>query len=198
MRAPFRTSTMVLPESLIARCVRRDRKAEHELYQALYPLMMSICSRYERNRQDASARMNEGFLKVLQNLDKRRPEVPFEAWVRRVMINTVIDGFRKERERKTMERMDLPMDAQAGAEVNEYLRCMEADDFAELLGHVPDMSRKVFNLFAIDGYSHAEVATMLGISTGTTKWHVSNARQLLQQAIAQLAGTTKAVRTALP
>ncbi|MCC6841215.1 MAG: RNA polymerase sigma factor [Flavobacteriales bacterium] len=189
---------MVLPESLIARCARRDRKAEHELYQALYPVMMSICSRYERNRQDAAARMNEGFLKVLLNLDKRRPEVPFEAWVRRVMINTVIDGFRKDRERKTMERMDLPMDMQAGAEVNEYLRCMEADDFAELLRHVPDTSRKVFNLFAIDGYSHAEIATMLGISTGTTKWHVSNARQLLQHAIAQLAGTTKAVKTALP
>jgi RNA polymerase sigma-70 factor (ECF subfamily) len=185
-------------ETLIADCIRKDPRAEHELYRSLYPMLMSICSRYERNRQDAAARMNEGFLKVLLNLEKRRPEVPFEAWVRRIMINTAIDGFRKERERKTLERMDIPMDAHVGTEVNEYLRGMEAEAFAELLGRVPEMSRKVFNLFAIDGFSHAEIAMMLGISTGTSKWHVSNARQTLQHAIAQMAGATTTIRTALP
>lgn len=188
----------MVQERLIEGCLRKDPRAEQELYKTLYPLMMAICARYERNRQDAAARMNEGFLKVLLNLGKRRPEVPFEAWVRRIVINTVIDGFRKEKERKTLERMDTPMDARMGAEVNDYLRNMEAEAFAELLRQVPEMSRKVFNLFAVDGYSHAEIADLLGISAGTSKWHVSHARQLLQQAIAQLAGTPKAVKTALP
>ena len=197
MRALFRSSHMVR-ENLLAECIRKDPRAEHELYRTLYPMMMSICSRYEHNRQDASARMNEGFLKVLLNLEKRRPEVPFEAWVRRIMINTVIDGFRKEHERKTLERMDIPMENHAGTEVNEYLRCMEAEAFAELLGHVPAMSRKVFNLFAIDGFSHAEIAAMLGISAGTSKWHVSNARQTLQNAIAHMVGNTVTIKNALP
>jgi len=188
----------MVTERLIDACIRRDRLAEEELYRALHPLMMSICTRYERNRQDAAARMNEGFLKVLLNLKKRRPEVPFEPWARRILINTVIDGFRKERERKAMETMDLPVEADAGSEVNEYLRHMEAEAFADLLKQVPEMSRNVFNLFAIDGFSHAEIAAMLGISAGTSKWHVSNARQLLQQAIARLAGTRTPVKAVLP
>ena len=71
---------------------------------------------------------------------------------------------------------------------NDYLRNMEADAFARLLERVPDMSRRVFNLFAIDGFAHAEIAEQLGISEGTSKWHVAHARQVLQQAIAQLAG----------
>ncbi len=137
----------MVSDALIAGCIRKDPRAEHELYRALYPLMMGICSRYERNRQDATARMNEGFLKVLLNLAKRRPEVPFEAWVRRIIINTVIDGFRKEKERKTRESMDAPMDGHGSTEVNDYLRQMEAEAFAQLLHQVPDMSRKVFNLF---------------------------------------------------
>jgi len=186
----------MIAERLIAACIRKDPRAEHELYRTLHPMMLSICSRYEHNRQDASARMNEGFLKVLLNLEKRRPEVPFEAWVRRIMINTVIDGFRKERERKTLERMDMPMDEDLGTEINEYLRHMEAEAFAELLQRVPEMSRKVFNLFAIDGFSHAEIAGMLGISAGTSKWHVSHARQLLQHALARLAHARTPIKTA--
>jgi RNA polymerase sigma-70 factor (ECF subfamily) len=75
---------------------------------------------------------------------------------------------------------------------------MEAEAFAELLARVPAMSRKVFNLFAIDGFSHAEIATMLGISAGTSKWHVSHARQTLQNAIANMVSATTTVKNALP
>ena len=72
--------------------------------------------------------------------------------------------------------------------MNEYLKQMESEAFAQLLDRVPDMSRKVFNLFVMDGFSHSEIAELLGISAGTSKWHVSHARQVLQQAISQLAG----------
>jgi RNA polymerase sigma-70 factor (ECF subfamily) len=178
----------MIGDDLIARCGRGEHRAQHELYKALYGLMMSVCSRYERNRQDAVARMNQGFLKVLTNIDKRGPEVPFELWVRRIMINTVIDEYRKDSQRKAQETLDVQLDNSTLAEVNDYLRHMEADAFAALLAKVPEMSRKVFNLFAIDGYAHAEIAELLGISEGTSKWHVSHARQVLQQAIAHLAG----------
>ena len=185
----------MISEDLIARCLREETKAQYELYRALYGQMMSICSRYERNRQDAVARMNQGFLKILTNLSKRKPDVPFELWTRRIMINTVIDDFRREKQRKEQEILDAPMDESVLADVNDYLRHMEADAFAAQLQRVPDMSRQVFNLFAIDGFSHREIADMLGISEGTSKWHVAHARQVLQQAIMRMARTTT-VKTA--
>jgi RNA polymerase sigma factor (sigma-70 family) len=183
-------------EQLIARCLREEPKAQYELYRALHPQMMAICSRYERNKQDAVARMNQGFLKILTNLNKRRPEVPFELWTRRILINTVIDDYRQQRTRKEQETLDTPMEEATSAEANEYLKHMEADAFAALLQQVPDMSRKVFNLFALDGYPHAEIAQQLGISEGTSKWHVSHARQVLQQAIAKQARAAT-IKTAL-
>ncbi|MCB0769228.1 MAG: RNA polymerase sigma factor [Flavobacteriales bacterium] len=171
-------------EALIARCIREEPKAQYELYRALYGLMMGVCSRYTRNRDDAASLMNQGFLKILRNLDRKRSEVPLEAWVRRILINTVIDAHRKDLDRKRHETMEEAMDQLADPDVNEYLTQMESEAIAALLERVPDMSRKVFNLFAIDGYSHAEIATLLGISDGTSKWHVSHARRVLQQAIA--------------
>ncbi len=182
----------MVPQSLIDRCLREEPKAQYELYQALYGHMMAICSRYERNKEDALDRMNQGFLKILTHLAKRRLEVPFEAWMRRIMINTVIDAYRNERERKAHETLEDPPDAMILTEANGYLQEMEAEAFAELLRRVPDMSRRVFNLFAIDGFTHAEIATLLGISTGTSKWHVSHARQQLQQAILRQAHATAA------
>lgn len=181
----------MVDEKLIARCIREEPKAQYELYRALYGTMMGICSRYERNRQDATARMNQGFLKILNNLGGKRPEVPFVPWARRIMINTVIDDYRKERERKRVETMEQRMEDLDTSEVNEFLVQMEAEDFAALLARVPPMSRNVFNLFAIDGFPHAEIATLLGISEGTSKWHVSNARSILQQAIAARAVPAK-------
>ena len=178
----------MVSEALIARCAREEPKAQYELYRELHGLMLSICSRYERNEQDAVAGMNQGFLKVLTKLKDRRTDVPFELWVRRIMINTMIDAYRRNKERKAMETMETQIEESPLTEVNEYLRQMESEAFAKLLDRVPDMSRKVFNLFIVDGFSHAEIGEMLGISSGTSKWHVSHARQVLQKALAQLAG----------
>ena len=176
-----------MEQTLIARCIRKDAKAQYELYRALYPMMMSVCTRYERNKQDAVAMMNAGFLKILDRISERRPEVPFEPWARRIVINTVIDAFRNTRQRKAVESLDEEMDGTNASEVNEYLQHMEAEAFAELLLRVPPMSRNVFNLFAIDGHSHAEIAQLLDISEGTSKWHVNHARGVLQRALAELA-----------
>jgi RNA polymerase sigma factor (sigma-70 family) len=187
----------MVTQEIIAGCIREDPKAQEALYRALHGQMMAICSRYERNRQDAVARMNQGFFKVLTNLGSRKPEVPFDLWVRRIMINTVIDDFRRERKRMAHETLPDDFEDHAMSDVNDYLRHMEAEEFAELLTSVPDMSRQVFNLFAIDGYAHAEIAAMLNISEGTSKWHVSHARKVLQQAIAHLSGMNT-LKTALP
>ena len=113
------------------------------------------------------------------------------------MINTVIDDFRRGKDRRVHEVVNEPIDTSASVEANDYLEHMEAEAFAELLMNVPTMSRNVFNLFAIDGYSHAEISEMLGISEGTSKWHVSHARSILRKALAGLAETTT-IRSAAP
>src|SRR5690606_23485143 len=109
--------------------------------------------------------------------------------------NTVIDEFRRDRNRKEHETMELPIEENHNASaVNDHLREIEAEAFERMLQSLPPMSRNVFNLFAIDGYSHAEIAEMLTISTGTSKWHVSNARQLLQKALIEHASHKATVR----
>ncbi|QQR85620.1 MAG: RNA polymerase sigma factor [Flavobacteriales bacterium] len=181
-----------MEKSLIERCIRKEPKAQYELYRALHHMMMGICTRYERNKQDAVATMNAGFLKILERIGERRPEVPFDAWARRIMINTVIDAFRRNKERKATETHDGPLESSDQADANDYLKNMEAEAFAELLLRLPPMSRSVFNLFAVDGYSHAEIATMLGMSEGTSKWHVNHARGILQRAILEVAHSRSA------
>jgi len=138
-------SIRMVNESLIYRCIRQEPKAQYELYRALYPQMMSITTRYERIKQDAVARMNQGFLKILTNIGDRRAEVPFELWTRRVMINTVIDSFRRDKRRKAQEALDAPVEFREAAEANDYLRHIEADALSDLLLRVPPMSRNVFN-----------------------------------------------------
>lgn len=193
-RSPFGAGVGMINEGLIAGCVREDRKAQYELYRALYPMMMSVCSRYERNEQDVLARVNTGFLKILQNIGTRKKGVPFEPWARRVIINTVIDEFRRDRMRKAHEVIGTPVETINDNSVNDYLNEMEAEAFAALLQELPPMSRKVFNLFAVDGFAHREIAAMLGISIGTSKWHVANARGVLQQSLVRNASQKEALR----
>lgn len=173
----------MISDELIARCVRQESRAQYELYRALYGTMMSICSRYERNLSDAKDRMNQGYLKILENIGNKGKDVPFEPWARRIIINTVIDGFRKEKRRPEHERLDEAPITQGSTGINDYLEHMEIEELTALMQALPNMSRQVFNLFAVDGYSHAEIATMLGISEGTSKWHVSSARAQLQRVL---------------
>jgi RNA polymerase sigma factor (sigma-70 family) len=184
----------MIDETLIARCLREERKAQYELYRALYPMMMGVCSRYQRNRDDALALVNEGFLKILQNLRNMADGVPFEPWARRIIINTVIDAYRRERNRREQEVPLSPTSDAEQAVANDYLAHMEAEAFAALLDRLPPVSRHVFNLFAVDGHSHQEIADLLGISTGTSKWHVSHARAILHQALAGMATEGTPVR----
>ncbi|RMG82896.1 MAG: RNA polymerase sigma factor [Bacteroidetes bacterium] len=173
---------------LIKDCRRGDRKAQFQLYRVCFPVLMGVCVRYQKDEREAGAVLNAGFLKILNNLDKYRPEVPFEAWIRRIMINTLIDDFRKNR--KVNELIEY-QDFMNNDNVNEYLDFNEADlrfdaeQLEALIRALPPVSQKVFNLFAIDGYAHAEISELLGISEGTSKWHLHFARKKLQEWMAE-------------
>lgn len=175
---------MNIQPQLIAMCIKQDRKAEYELYKLTYGYLMSICMRYSRDRDMASESLNMGFLKILKNLTAYRPEIPFKAWIRRVMVNTLIDQYRKnKREKEKVTYVEEYYDSSDFSEVNEALSRINYNQILEQINLLPEATKKVFNLFAIDGYSHKEIGEMLEISEGTSKWHLNAARQKLKEYI---------------
>lgn len=179
---------MNIPAALIEACLRQDRKAQSELYRRCFGVLMGICMRYLSNEQEAVATLNQGFLKILHGLKDRNPNAPLEAWMRRIMINTVIDEYR--RQRKYHEKMQVEDFGETTAydgyvDVNEADQRLDAEELEQMIQALPPMSRQVFNLYAVDGYSHREIAELLGISEGTSKWHVSSARSQLKAHLAQ-------------
>lgn len=177
---------MKIDIKLILSCTKNDRKAQFELYKICYTMLMSVCYRYKNEKSEAEALLNQGFLKILTNLDKYNDSVPFEAWSRKIMINTIIDEYRKTRKDKEhIEYADFqePVYDQQSVDYNEADKEFNAEELKLMLEKLPDMSKKVFNLYAIDGFTHKEISEMLSISVGTSKWHVSFARTELKKLI---------------
>jgi RNA polymerase sigma factor (sigma-70 family) len=175
---------MDVQQQLIDQCIDRDRKAEFRLYKVCYSYLMSICLRYTRNADKASEVLNIGFLRILNNLDKYRPEVPFKAWVRRVMINTLINEYKKEKKHyETVLYVEDLYETDQFSELNEGISKIDADQIYGLIATLPPASQQVFNLYFVDGFKHKEIAEMLDISEGTSKWHLNAAREKLKKLI---------------
>jgi RNA polymerase sigma-70 factor (ECF subfamily) len=175
---------MHVDAQLLKAAAKGDRKAQYTLYRVCFPVLMSVCVRYRRDEQDAVTALNNGFLKIVQHLDRFETSgAPFEAWIRRIMINTAIDEFRREKKWRdatvfsgTMERDH----SDGHVDWNEADQRLNAEHLEALLRRLPPVTQHVFNLFALDGFSHREISDLLGMSEGTSKWHVSNARTQLQ------------------
>jgi RNA polymerase sigma factor (sigma-70 family) len=171
---------------LITACIRKERKAQYELYKLVFRYLMSICIRYTHSYEDASEALNTGFLKILNNMDKYRADVPFKAWIRKIMVNVLIDEFRKQKKEKenfilAQEHAEhMPM-----VEINDAISRMDTERIHRLIMELPPVSQKVFNLYVVDGFEHKEIATMLGISEGTSKWHLHNSREQLKEKLAK-------------
>lgn len=169
---------------LLTACIKHERKAEYELYKITYPYLMSVCFRYTNSSEKAEEMLNEGFLKILKNLEKYKPEIPFKTWARRVMINILIDNYRKEKKyNETIEYVDQYYETSDYAAQNEAISKMNAEQIHVLILKLPPMSQKVFNLFVIDGFSHKEIGELLHMSEGTSKWHLNFSRNKLKELI---------------
>ena len=175
---------MTIQPQLIDLCIKRDRRAEYELYKLTYSYLMSICMRYSKDKDAASESLNIGFLKILKNLSTYKSHIPFKSWIRRVMVNTLIDEYRKnKREKEKISYVQDYFDSSDFSDVNEALSRLNYQQIISHINLLPEATKKVFNLFAIDGYSHKEIGEMLRISEGTSKWHLNAARQKLKEII---------------
>lgn len=178
----------MINQPLLQDAAKGDRRAQFQLYKRCFSVLMGVCVRYRRSEEDAAAMVNEGFLKIVNNLPKYSPDTPFEAWIRRIMINTLIDDFRKNRKvNELIENQDFTnhQNHDGLVDFNTADLNFEAGQLEAMVRALPPMSQKVFNLFAIDGYGHLEIAGLLGISEGTSKWHLSFARQRLREMLVQ-------------
>jgi RNA polymerase sigma-70 factor (ECF subfamily) len=164
---------------LIGGCLKNDRKAQEQLYKKFYQAMMALCVRYTKDKNDALEILNDGFLKVFKNIDQYdAAKASLYTWMRRIMINTAIDFLRKK---QVYYDMDVLLEGreEAGIE-NEALQKMSGGELLKAIRQLPATTCTVFNLYVIDGFSHREIATMLEISEGTSRWHLSEARRQLK------------------
>ncbi|KUG08884.1 RNA polymerase sigma factor [Solirubrum puertoriconensis] len=163
---------------LISACRQGSVRAQKLLYEKFAGLMLTVCLRYLRQRADAEEAMLTGFVKVFKALDQYRHEGSFEGWIRRIMVNEALGQLRRK-EPLHLAIDDMVTDVPATAATADS--DMAAADLMQLLNELPAGYRTVFNLYAIEGYTHPEIAELMGISEGTSKSQLSKARAMLQR-----------------
>jgi RNA polymerase sigma-70 factor (ECF subfamily) len=165
-------------QQLIDGCKKQDRQSQELLYQRLYGFAMKICLRCADNRNQASEILNEGFFKAFTNIEKYNNSWPFKAWLKKIMYNASIDYYRANLKWVHMEKLE-----KSDYLINEAIveHKLDYEDLLAMVQRLPPAYRIVFNLYAIDGYSHEEIAQMTGINAGTSRSNLYKARQKLQQ-----------------
>jgi RNA polymerase sigma factor (sigma-70 family) len=177
-------------EQIIIGCIKGDRKYQELLYKKFSPKMYAVCFRYAAEPNEAQDMLQEGFIRIYKNIDRFRHEGSFEGWVRRIFVNTALEIIRKKGNMYVVH--DAENIKRESGDENSLQLLMKED----LMGMVQSLSagyRTVFNLYAIEGFSHKEIGKMLNITEGTSKSQLARARQLLQKKVAQLTGFNKTV-----
>ena len=178
-----------LPE-LLAACQRQERVAQRRLYGQFHGFAMSICLRYARDRDQALEAANDGFLKAFRDLNRfdaaRHPDVlgSFRGWLKRIMVHTAIDHYRANERHQHQQELDDATLNQVDAAATP-LDAMSYDELLALVQRLPPAYRAVFNLAAIDGFSHEEIAAQLRISVGASKSNLFKARAHLRTMLTQ-------------
>jgi len=165
---------------LISGCIKQDRKCQKMLYKAFYGFAMGICLRYANDRDEAAGVMNQGFFKVFTHIESYDKVRPFKAWLGKIMMNASIDAYRANLKMAYAEDLDSAKHLTDGDMVDKNLNY---EDLLKMVQKLPQAYRTVFNLFAIEGYSHEEIADMLNINTGTSKSNLHKARLKLKKMI---------------
>lgn len=166
-------------KSLIDACMREERWAQKQLYESYYGKMMVVCMRYANTQEDASEIINEGFMKIFKNLHKYSIGTSLESWIRRIMVNCAIDFYRKAAKFPMMEETDCLV-YQESEQETPLERC-SAQDIMRMVQTLPHSYRAVFNLYAIEGFTHKEIADTLGVTESTSRANLVKARAKLQE-----------------
>lgn len=172
--------------SLIEGCKANDRKAQAQLYQLTASKMLGVCMRYTTSREEAEDILQTGYVRVFTRMNSYRNDGgSFEGWIRRIMVNTAIESFRRNQRMIQADDIQGLSDHHApGIDVDE----LAYEDLMNIIQELPSGYRLVFNMFAIEGYSHKEIADSLGITESTSKTQLLRAREWLKKRITYLEG----------
>ncbi|KGL63324.1 RNA polymerase ECF-type sigma factor [Polaribacter sp. Hel1_85] len=161
---------------MIKKAIDNNREAQQQLFEQHSPKMLGVCRQYVKDMHHAEDLMLQGFLKVFTNLHMFKHEGSFEGWIRRIMVNTCISYLRKKNLVDLSDEDFVFNDA-----ATESLENTTVEDIQKLIDKLPEGYKMVFNLFAIEGYKHSEIAEQLNISVSTSKSQLFKARKLLQE-----------------
>lgn len=168
-------------EEMVKGCARNERFFQELLYRRFFASMMQLCLRYANDRSIAMEILNDGFLKVFKKIHTFQFKGSLEGWIRRIVFNTLSDYYKKHNKKLRfldLEDRDEPIPERA-------LSNLYFEDIMALVEQLPDATKRVFVLYAIEGWNHREIAQQLAISQGTSKWHLSAARKKLKALIEQ-------------
>ena len=169
-------------DDIVKKCVKGDRKAQQELYKIFYGKMMGVCYRYTNNSEDAKDILQDGFVKVYSNLKKYNFKGSLEGWIRRIMVNTAIDHFRKNKNVYLVGDEDDYILENSKVESADSIYSQFGESvIMEAIQSLSPAYKTVFNLNVIEGYQHKEIAEKLGISEGTSKSNLAKAKQNLRK-----------------
>lgn len=171
-------------KNIIRLAVENNRQAQQQLYVKFSPKMLGVCRQYIKDLQHAEDVMITAFMKVFTNLSAFEHKGSFEGWIRRIMVNECISFIRVQKQVTYIENENFFEELLDSFE-NDY----SVEEIQFLIDQLPDGYRMVFNLFAIEGYKHQEIAKMLGINEGTSKSQLAHARNMLQKQLTKLKAT---------
>ncbi len=165
-------------EDLIRACIRKERWAQKLLYEEHYGKMMGVCLRYASNEEDALDILHEGFIKIFKNIGKYQPGTSLSSWMRRVIINTSIDYYRKTIRRRTE---DIEHAYNISSNDADAISQFTEQEILEAIQQLSPAYRTIFNLYVIEGYSHKEIANTLDITESTSRSNLVKARLKLKE-----------------
>lgn len=177
-------------QEIIKGCLAGDRRDQELLYRRHSARLYAVCLQYSGNDEEARDILQEGFIKIFENLQYYKHEGSFEGWMRRITVNTALEKFRSRHNLYRVDNIDMIPEPDAEPDNEDYAG-LEAADLLTIIRELPPKYRMVFNLYAIEGYSHKEISKMMNISEGTSKSNLSRARIILQRRVCSYTGIKK-------
>ena len=178
------------PEDIVKGCIKGNAAAQEQLYKTYASKMFGVCMYMTKDRMDAEEVMQEGFIKVYTNIKQYKNKGSFEGWMRRIFVNTALERYRKK---SHMYAVNGAEDIAEDVGYNHIIDQISAQDLMVFIHELTPQYRMVFSLYAIEGYSHAEIGKMLNVSVGTSKSNLSRARKILQDKVIKLYGDDLAI-----
>lgn len=176
---------MQIDNKLINACIKNERKAQKKLYDMYAPVLLGLCCRYTQDRSEAEDVLQEAFIKIYKNLDQFADKGSFEGWLKRIVVNTAITHYRKNQKHAFQEDISEIQESRISGDSfieSEFTR----DELMTVINSLPRGYKMVFNLYAIEGYKHKEIAEMINIDINTSKSQYSRARKLIQEKLEKL------------